>query len=659
MVVGRQVFAAEEAVTDVRVLIDVSGSMKKTDPKNLRTPALEMIVGLLPDQSKAGVWTFAKYVNMLVPHKPVDKAWRKQAKKQTNKIHSNGLFTNIEQAINKATVNQTKSNKTYRQSVILLSDGLVDIEPDQKASVASRKRILSEIVPRLKQANVAVHTIALSDGADKALLREIALETDGWYEEVGNAEQLQRVFLHLFEKAAQRDTVPIAKGNQFKIDESVTEMTVLLFRKPDAKATQLLRPDQTTLDSTTALENVRWHNSDSGYDLITIAEPQLGEWKIDAEVDPDNRVMILTDLKLKTTDLPNNIVIGENFDFDVSLTNKDKLIERKSFLDLLEATIIHENEIMDSVEQDLNEHRRKGMYRVQVGDTFQAGRNDIVTTIVSNTFERQRRQSINVVEMPFKITTERLLDAETRTHRLLLEPDVSLVNDEKISIAALLTAEDGSEWSYDVLKADEQVWQLTLAELEPGKEYKINLQIKAETLKGRSLFLQPNELLITDELVEDEGTAPLDLEAQIEEELSDETSLDSALEDDELLGLEEDASLEEDNLLEPMEDSVVEEIDEELAPLIDDVDELSPLEQMELEDELSGELDELDGLLIDDGDELAGLDEAGLESDEGTTGEISTNTFLIGNAIFALIAAIGFFVWRRKSAASQNPGEQL
>ena len=43
---------------DVRILIDISGSMKQSDPTNLRAPALELIVQLLPPGSKAGVWLF-------------------------------------------------------------------------------------------------------------------------------------------------------------------------------------------------------------------------------------------------------------------------------------------------------------------------------------------------------------------------------------------------------------------------------------------------------------------------------------------------------------------------------------------------------------------------------------------------------------------------
>jgi len=78
------------ADADVRVIIDVSGSMKRNDPKNLRQPAVELLVKLLPEGSEAGVWTFGKWVNMLIPHGEVDEAWRKSAAKKAKDINSVG-----------------------------------------------------------------------------------------------------------------------------------------------------------------------------------------------------------------------------------------------------------------------------------------------------------------------------------------------------------------------------------------------------------------------------------------------------------------------------------------------------------------------------------------------------------------------------------------
>ncbi len=588
-----QSFAEQEPVSDVRIIIDVSGSMKRNDPNNLRAPALRMLVGLLPDKSLSGVWTFAKYVNMLVPHREVNDAWRMEAEKQSNKIHSFGLFTNIEQALNNATANQKVGDPHYRRSIILLSDGLVDISKDEEVSKKSRQRVLDTIVPRLKKANIAVHTIALADTSDHALLRDISLATDGWYEQVDSAEQLQRVFLHMFEKAAQRDTVPLS-DNHFKIDDSVNEMTLLVFRRPDTKPTELVLPDQSRITNQQLSSNVRWHHEDS-YDLITISEPQTGAWIIDADLDPDNRVMIVTDLKLKTTDLPNNILIGETFDFEASLTEKGETIIRSDFLKLVDAHLKEESEITDSIKRDL-QAPQQGIYRTHVGETFQPGRNDIVITITSATFERQRRQSINVVETPLEITVEQMTDAETRTHRLTLKPDVSLIKTDGLSIAAMLTAEDGSEWSYEVMKNTDEEWQLTLAELTPFEDYTIALQIKGETQKDRSLFLQPEPIILHDETEQIEPEKEIELPSIDEQEIVEEIVIDEMADSD-------------------------------------------------------------DELLAETTEEIIDLSEEEAVGDEGRMS--STSKLVIGNMIILLLVGIGIFIWRRNTAFGKNPGDQL
>jgi len=93
-------FAQDAAAKpDTRVLIDVSGSMKKTDPNNLRVPAVKLLINLAKDGSRFGVWNFGQQVNNLVPPATVSADWKKTASRAADRIHSRGLFTHIGAAL--------------------------------------------------------------------------------------------------------------------------------------------------------------------------------------------------------------------------------------------------------------------------------------------------------------------------------------------------------------------------------------------------------------------------------------------------------------------------------------------------------------------------------------------------------------------------------
>lgn len=503
----RQLVAAEDTVSDVRVVVDISGSMKKNDPNNLRAPAVRMLVGLMPEQARAGVWTFAKMVNMLVPWKPVNDDWRETAIEKSGQIHSLGLYTNIEQALTKATANQKRKNSKFRRSMILLSDGFIDLQAGNKTSQQSRQRILDVVVPKLKKTNIAVHTIALSDNADHELLKALSMATDGWYQRADTAEDLQRIFLHLFEKATQRDTVPLA-DNQFKIDDSVTEMTVLAFRQKDTTASTLTLPDGSKLTQADQSESVRWQH-DTNYDLITLDKPMAGQWQINAALDPDNRVMVVTDMKLQTTDLPNNVLVGEKFDFEATLTEKGEVISRDEFLNLVDGEL-RQNINGETAALELTRLPEQSIYRATLGNKFRDGRHDVIVTMKSATFERQRRQTINVIAAPINVEVEQL-EQQTRSHRIQIQADARLINPDTLTITALLREEDGSEWPYDMLKTDDNNWRLTLTDLADQQTYELSLQLRGETPEGRKVFLQPEPLNLVDELVNpatDEAVTP-------------------------------------------------------------------------------------------------------------------------------------------------------
>ena len=332
--VALPVLAAAPSKNDIRVLIDISGSMRTNDPQNLRRPALRMLVNLMQPGTQAGVWTFAKWSNRLVPPAEIDDAWRKKAMSLSNQITSPGQFTHVERVLEDAIQDWAGEPSTHNRHLVLLTDGMVDVSKTPGESEASRQRILEVLLPRIKALGAKVHTIALSERADHELMKRLSNGTDGWYQQVESADTLQRVFLKMFEQVGNPDSVPL-DDNKFTVDASVREATILLFRKPGSSAPVLLSPTGEQFTDSDLPSGVAWYR-DEGYDLITLASPRKGEWSLQADVDPDNRVMIVTDLKLETSEIPAHIAVGEMIPMTANLSNKGKLVQRKAFLRLLD-----------------------------------------------------------------------------------------------------------------------------------------------------------------------------------------------------------------------------------------------------------------------------------------------------------------------------------
>ena len=95
-------FDATAAGIDVRLVIDVSGSMKSGDPEYLRQDVLNGVGEMLPTGSRAGVWTFGRMTDVVVPHGPVDDAWRRNARAARSTIGTKAPRTDLNDALMKA-----------------------------------------------------------------------------------------------------------------------------------------------------------------------------------------------------------------------------------------------------------------------------------------------------------------------------------------------------------------------------------------------------------------------------------------------------------------------------------------------------------------------------------------------------------------------------
>ena len=497
--------AAEDANNplpfDVRIIVDISGSMKQTDPNNLRIPALNLLLELMPAGAQAGIWTFGRYVNNLVPVAKVDDEWRAQAKKSTLNITSLGLQTNLSGALNDAAWGLS-ADSGFKQSIILLTDGKLDmaevgVANAEQINAQERKKLMSRVLDKYREAGASVHTLALSDLADKNLLQEIALETDGLYSEAQDAEALMKAFLRAFDRAVPAEQVPM-EDNTFVIDGSVNEFTALVFKpKNGAQETALLTPGGERWTELEHPKSVRWHK-DVSFDLITIKQPEVGTWIAEADLDPSNRVTILTDLALRVEGIPATIFPGDKLDVQINLINEGDVVTNVEILRLTDMTMKvitasgreGSKVLSDPESPPVDGIYREGLYRLKEMGQYQV---DVVAE--GRTFQRKRSFSMSMIQ-PVEIT--HAPDEVKGVYRIEvrgLSDNLDTVRSRVI--AKIKSPDDNTIIQSVVFNELAQAW---VSEVEASKgpgQYRVDLNVRGVTQSGKNFKVKPDGIIFT------------------------------------------------------------------------------------------------------------------------------------------------------------------
>jgi len=423
---------------DIRLLIDISGSMKKNDPSNLRIPAVNLLTELIPDGDKAGVWTFGQWVNNLIQHKVVDAAWRLNAKDQAKKINSVALYTNIGAVLEKASDDFKKNKKFDNTHFILLTDGMVDIDKDPEINSKERDRVLTTILKTFKDKGAKIHAVSLSKNADSALMDKLAIQTGGQSAVAESSEDLTKIFLQALDQAVPNEQVPI-EGNEFVIDSSVEEFTALIFRGDGAIPTVIVGPDEKLHSKSSHSDDVKWYQ-DKGYDLITIKRPLEGTWKINADVQPDSRVTVVSNLQLDVTRLPVNFFAGDQLKVDVRFVEDGKTVTNKDFLSLLDVKLnlkTEENKEGSKTISDPKKPPVDGVFSDAIRKLTKVGQYELTVLVDGKTFKRKNRQIINL-RSPFDFEFAAKGEGDTAHYQLIvsaLSKNVSL--DETVFLQKL------------------------------------------------------------------------------------------------------------------------------------------------------------------------------------------------------------------------------
>ena len=490
MLLCASTLSEEPERADVRLVIDISGSMKRNDPNNLRQPAVELLVQLLPEGSKAGVWTFDKWVNMLVPHREVDEQWRESALQQAKQINSVGLYTNIGKALEKATDQSLNNDKAFRTSVILLTDGMVDIDKRPEVNQKEWRRIVDQVLPEIKASDYTLHTIALSDNADTNLMTKLSLATDGVAEVAHTADDLMRIFLKAFDVAAPAEQVPLT-DNQFVIDSSVEEFTALIFRKNPSEQTQLVGPDGGQFSAAKPGAEIKWHRAEN-YDLITVKRPLEGEWGVKADMAPDSRVTVVSNLNLRVSPLPNNIIKGHRDKLVLSLREDGQTIEREEFLRLMDISASME---AGTDEFSLQEYWREairdpvnGVYTKDLPVFDKDGIYQLNIIVDGKSFIRQFNHQFTV-RPPFDAKVEPVFKDGKFEYQIVASGYNTNFNPAETQVVASISAPGGRKKIIPLKATGQDTWQATLLPDKEG-EYLATIKAKGKTMAGESFAME-------------------------------------------------------------------------------------------------------------------------------------------------------------------------
>lgn len=119
--------------------------------------------------------------------------------------------------------------------------------------------------------------------------------------------------------------------NRFRIDPKTERITFILNHSKGYQLVVLVRPDGSKLYPQNHPESVAWVSGKT-QDIITIDNPMAGPWQAVAQLDGDNRIKLISDVKLKTNKLPLKLYAKEYITTYASLYYDDKIMRDAAYL---------------------------------------------------------------------------------------------------------------------------------------------------------------------------------------------------------------------------------------------------------------------------------------------------------------------------------------
>ncbi|MBI2818237.1 MAG: VWA domain-containing protein [Acidobacteria bacterium] len=186
--------APPQAVLDIVLVLDNSGSMKKNDPQALMREAVYGFASRLSAESRLGIILFDQNVSPILPlTDAATPEFQSRLAESLNRLDYGGRLTDLPAGAERAIYSLRDSRPQAQKVVVLFTDGIVETGNPQKD--LERSRWLREsLVQEAKSKGILIFGVALTEAADFELMQSLAHATGGEYFRVLTAPDIPATF---------------------------------------------------------------------------------------------------------------------------------------------------------------------------------------------------------------------------------------------------------------------------------------------------------------------------------------------------------------------------------------------------------------------------------------------------------------------------------
>jgi hypothetical protein len=187
--------AGPQAPLDVVLVLDVSGSMTRNDPRRLVPKAASDFLRAQSEDAAVGLVVFGADARAVCPLAPLSESRHRSAfLRAVEGLEYSARLTDMAAGIERGLYElRERGRPGASQALVFVSDGIV--ETGSAARDEQRTEWLrSDLLAEARERGVRVFAIALSEQADFMLIREIGTRTGGEYYRASTDEEAARAF---------------------------------------------------------------------------------------------------------------------------------------------------------------------------------------------------------------------------------------------------------------------------------------------------------------------------------------------------------------------------------------------------------------------------------------------------------------------------------